>query len=286
MGGLTVGHHLTEASLQKVFGTSRGPIRAALSYLETEGYLEHRPNKGFYLARLDDDPGHTNPLASAPEDERLYLTIAADRFAGEIEDRVTEIDLMRRYGVPRHLLHRILSKIAIEGWVQRCAGHGWSFLPMIDSVQAYRESYELRRIVEPAGLRSATFELDKPRLAELKKQQEFIHSTGYKTLGQIELFIANSVFHEALAGMSGNRFLAQTVARQNELRRLIYYRQTLDRERVWRHTSEHIEIIAKLAANDVESAANLLDMHIGGALIEKALPEYFNVSEYHPGQGE
>jgi DNA-binding GntR family transcriptional regulator len=182
---------------------------------------------------------------------------------------------MRRYDLPRHRLRRILSRITIEGWIQRRTGHGWSFLPMIDSVEAYRESYELRRILEPQALRSPTFQVNQEILAQLKSRQEFLHNSGYHTLGQIELFTANSEFHEAIARMSGNRFLAQTVARQNELRRLIEYRQTLNRDRVGRQTGEHLAIIARLQSNDIEGAAQLLDEHIAGALKEKARPEYF-----------
>ena len=54
MGAVPVGEHVTETSLQVLFGTSRGPIRAALAHLASEGYLDRRPNKGYFLARLDD----------------------------------------------------------------------------------------------------------------------------------------------------------------------------------------------------------------------------------------
>ncbi|WP_407160382.1 GntR family transcriptional regulator [Bradyrhizobium sp. STM 3557] len=207
--------------------------------------------------------------------EQLYLKLAEDRLHGKLGDSVTEADLMRRYDVPRHTLRRILSRIVNEGWMQRRTGHGWAFLPMIDSVEAYRESYELRRFLEPQGLRSPSFKLDPAVLSEQRKRQEFLHSAGYKTLGQVELFKSNSDFHEALALMSGNRFLAQTVARQNELRRLIEYRQTLDRDRVWRQTGEHLAIIEMLEKGLIERAAKLLDKHISGALKEKARPELF-----------
>jgi DNA-binding GntR family transcriptional regulator len=277
MQHLPIGSHLTEASLAKVVGTSRGPIRGALTYLASAGFLEQRPHQGFFLARTEPRTGKAAEALAAADPEKLYLKVAEDRLRGALADSVTEADLMRRYDVPRHTLRRILSRIVTEGWIQRRTGHGWTFLPMIDSLDAYRESYELRRLLEPQGLRSATFKLDRSVLAEQRKRQEFLHETGYKTLGQVELFKSNSDFHEALASMSGNRFLAQTVARQNELRRLIEYRQTLDRDRVWRQTGEHLAIIDLLEKGSLERAAKLLDRHIGGALKEKARPELFGL---------
>jgi len=276
MEHLPVGAHLTETSLAQVVGTSRGPIRGALGYLASAGYLERRPHQGFFLKRTEARAGKPAEPLPAADTEQLYLKLAEDRLRGKLADSVTEADLMRRYEVPRHTLRRILSRIVNEGWMQRRTGHGWAFLAMIDSVEAYRESYELRRLLEPHGLRSPTFKLDGVVLSEQRKRQEFLHSAGYKTLGQVELFKSNSDFHEALAHMSGNRFLAQTVVRQNELRRLVEYRQTLDRDRVWRQTGEHLAIIEMLEKGSIERAAKLLDKHIGGALKEKARPELFS----------
>ncbi|MCK1546430.1 GntR family transcriptional regulator [Bradyrhizobium sp. 179] len=275
MERLPIGAHLTETSLAQVVGTSRGPIRGALGHLASAGYLERRPGQGFFLARTEPKEGKAADTLVA-DTEQLYLKLAEDRLRGRLADSVTEADLMRRYDVPRHTLRRILTRIVNEGWMQRRTGHGWAFLPMIDSVEAYRESYELRRYLEPQGLLSPTFKLNRVALSEQRERQEFLHSAGYKTLGQVELFKSNSDFHEALALMSGNRFLAQTVARQNELRRLIEYRQTLDRDRVWRQTGEHLAIIDLLENGSLEGAAKLLDKHIGGALKEKARPELFD----------
>jgi hypothetical protein len=57
--------------------------------------------------------------------------------------------------------------------------------------------------------------------------------------------------------------------------RMIEYCQTLDRNRVWRHTGEHLAIIGLLEKGSIDEAAQPLDMHIGGALNEKARPELF-----------
>lgn len=275
VSGLTAGHHVTETSLQELFGTSRGPIRAALMHLAEKGFLEKKPNKGFFLTQLPGNGADAVDVLPEGEDERAYLTIAADRLDGKLPETVTENELMRRYGLPRYRLHRLLRRITAEGWIERKSGHGWSFLPMIDSVRSYSESYELRRMLEPSGLLSAFFEVNRPALAQLREQQQFIQTSGHLTLGQIELFETNAHFHETIAEMSGNRFLVQTIARQNQLRRLVEYRQTVDRNRVRRQASEHLAILDALQLPDPQLAASLLERHIGNARKEKARSELF-----------
>lgn len=45
--GSGAGHHLTEASLSDVLGTSRGPIRAALALLIADGYVQRKCRYAF-----------------------------------------------------------------------------------------------------------------------------------------------------------------------------------------------------------------------------------------------
>jgi DNA-binding GntR family transcriptional regulator len=60
----------------------------------------------------------------------------------------------------RHLgeigvLLRVLSVIQEQGWVERQVGHGWRFMPMIDSLKAYEESYLFRAAIEAQDLAGA-----------------------------------------------------------------------------------------------------------------------------------
>jgi DNA-binding GntR family transcriptional regulator len=268
--GLPTGHHLTEASLQALLGTSRAPIRAALALLAAEGVLDQRRNRGFFVGDPA-APQALDPARAEPEgDERIYLAIADDRLTGRLPAVVSEPDMMRRYDIPRSQLRRILTRIGREGWIERREGRGYSFAHLIDSIEAYRESYELRQMVEPAGLLAESFALDRSALAQLTAQQEFVRDGGWRTLSQIELFETNSRFHEALARMSGNRFLVHIVERQNQLRRLVEYRQTINRTQVIGQNTEHLAILDRLHVEDVSGAARLLSDHLGNARTRKA----------------
>jgi DNA-binding GntR family transcriptional regulator len=270
---ISEGVHLTETGLQSVLGTSRPPIRAALAFLEELGVLSRIPNKGYFVQ----DPLAVEADAIRSEDtqsdEAIYHRIAEDKLTRALPERVSENDLMRRYDIPRLQLRRVLTRITNEGWIERNEGRGWRFAALIDSLDAYRESYDLRQMIEPQGMLAPEFRLDRSLLSALRQQQEMVRDGGWKSLRQMELFETNSTFHEGLAQMSGNRFLLSTISRLNQLRRLIEYRQTLNTARVRAQNAEHLEILDALDTGEVGHAAELLRAHILGAKRSKATSE-------------
>ncbi len=271
---MTPGQHLTEASLQEILGTSRQPIRSALGFLSELGVLERVPNRGFFVS--DTTRADTTAVtADETSEEAIYLRIADDRLTKRLPDRVSENDLMRRYGVSRLALRRILTRISGEGWIERNEGRGWTFAALIDSVEAYRECYDLRQVIEVHGLRSPEFRLDRTALAELRRRQEFVANGGWRKLSQMELFETNSEFHEGLAELSGNRFLMATVQKLNHLRRLVEYRQILNTDQVIGQNAEHLAILDALDAGDTNTAADLMSAHLGKAKQRKARAEMF-----------
>lgn len=269
---LKAGDHLAESSLARKIGTSRSPVNVALRHLAEIGVLTHDLNRGHFLNR---DARELSELASeflgAPDDP-LYLRIAEDRLAGNLPDAVNEIDLMRRYHIPRGTLRRVLMRIQQEEWIEKAAGHGWTFLPMIDSNQAYEESYEFRAAIEPTGLLSPHFHADPEELAALRRLQSFIAERGYQSITPIELFEASCQFHETLAKWSNNRFILQGVRRADQLRRLVEYRH-FTRDREFRHdqASEHLTILDAITEGKMKKAATLLQKHLEGARHDKVL---------------
>jgi DNA-binding GntR family transcriptional regulator len=264
---LPAGHHLTEQSLEGVLGTSRSPIRGALMHLAERGIVAPRPpQRGLFLVvdatdiAVDDEAGH---------EEQEYLTFALDRLAGKLPSVLAETEAMRRYGLTRERVRRMLARAAEEGWIEQRASKGWSFLPMIDGPDACAESYALRGVVEPAAMLMPGFRIDSAVLGRLRRQQEALATGGYRTAGRVELFQANSTFHEALAKLSGNRFIVQLITRQNQLRRLLEYSVGGNRERVGRQCEEHLAILSLLEQGERTEAARLLAAHLQSAGAEK-----------------
>jgi len=272
---MAAGQHLPEHRLEAVCGTSRAPIRAALFHLAGQGVLSRVPNKGFFIQHLRLDGIEQLRAGGTHSDEALYLKIAEDRLTRVLDARVSENALMRRCAVPRSVLRRTLTRISGEGWIERSEGRGWTFAALIDSAEAYGESYQLRQVIEPAGLPAAGFRRNGDRLAALRRQQELVRDGGWKTLNRMELFETNAAFHEGLAAMSGNRFLLATVRQLNQLRRIVESRQILNRNQVRGQNAEHLHILDALDQGHLDKAADRLNRHLDDARRRKARAAVF-----------
>lgn len=262
---LAVGDRLAESILAEKIGTSRTPVNVALHHLVMLGVVYYDANRGFFMAKpARDVTDVAAPFFEEPDDP-LYLKIAEDRLARRLPAVISEADLMRQYEVSRSELRRVLSRMQEEGWLERQVGHGWQFMPMIDSVDAYEESYLFRAAIEPTGVMSPTFSANRVELEELRRRQRFIAESGYLSMNSVELFEANSEFHETIAKWSGNRFIAQSVRRMDRLRRLVEYRQARARKPRQEQALEHLAILEAIAQHDLLRAAALLRDHIEGA---------------------
>lgn len=266
---IQIGTHLPEVKLAQVAGTSRFPVRAALKYLEEHGILRSDNHKGFYLdVSITELKIIAQKLFFKAEDP-VYLLIAEYRLCGKLPDIVTESQLMRLFSASRFVIQKALSRIQEEGWIEKRAGKGWVFLAMIDSLEAFNESYDLRQLIEPAGILRPSFRVDMSILKECRRQQEFIANKGYAFMTPFELFEASTRFHEVIAVCSGNRFAVQTIKRLNQLRRLVEYQHAKVRPARKIHAENHLEIIDALYAKDFTRAASMMKEHLEKSRKEK-----------------
>jgi DNA-binding GntR family transcriptional regulator len=260
---LPANYRLTETQLAEEFGVSRSPIRAALKVLAKKGVIVSNANKGHYLARSARALGGIDLTMPKSPDVSLYDCIALDRMRDRVPEQFTEAGFMRRYRVSRAQLVRTLTRMSQDGLVSRGTGHGWVFLPALNSEQAYAASYRFRMVLEPAGLLEVTFALDERAMARSRESHDRILALA-KT-GQLtgrEIFDTNAAFHEMLAAMSGNRFVLQAVEQQNRLRRLSEYYVYEDATRIRTLCREHCDIMDALLAGDRVWAAALLRRHL------------------------
>lgn len=264
--GWTIGTRISVPDLARAFGVSRSPVSAALELLVARGILMGFETRGLQLA-LDVAELDLEAILPSSPLEDLYRRMMKERALGQLPQDVSEAELMPRYQVSRGVIRKLLLRFAADGLAQRLPGHGWRFAESLVGDDAQRESYEFRIAVECAALRSLTFRVDPRQLAPVRRAHERILSTildGKPLTGGDEWFRVNASFHEGLAACSGNRFLADAVRQQNNLRRLQESAgfEQLPTERFEQSCREHLAILDAVEAGEIEWAEALLRQHL------------------------
>lgn len=285
---LAAGHHLTRLALAREIGTSHNPVEIALAHLARIGVVKHEPDRGYFLARPARELREAVERLHPARDDPLYYRIADRRLTHRLPDVVTEAELIRTFKVSRTEVRRALLHIQRDGWAERRAGHGWTFLPLIDSPEAYEESFEIRRAIEPAAILSPKFRPDPEALAALIRQQEFMAANGYRTMSPVEWADINARFHESICAWSHNRFFLQTMRRLNQLRRLVEYKVIAGNHGAPRkaHAKQHVAILRALESGDRAHAAALLRAHLEGAQREKVRAALFRAGRTAPPESD
>ncbi|SAK89272.1 GntR family transcriptional regulator [Caballeronia pedi] len=273
------GTHLPEWTLAKLIGTSRSPVRVALDRLVEAGVMRYDKNRGYSVeASFDKLPAELLEQVNSADDP-LYLRLADARFRGAIPESVTEADLTRLLDASRSDVRKVLVRAQSEGWVEKEAGYGWRFLPMIDSLDAYDDMYSLRAAIEPAGILSPKFRPNLDELRELRREQQSILDGGHEAMTPTERYESNARLHETIASWSQNRLALQTLRRLDQMRRLAEYRQAKQQLPRRALAQEHIDILNAIERGDFLEAASLMRRHIEAARSKKAVLEVFNRSE-------
>jgi DNA-binding GntR family transcriptional regulator len=175
---------------------------------------------------------------------------------------------MARYGISRMRLMKILMRMSQEGWVERRPGHGWSFLPVLDTVEALDKSYRFRILVEPAALLEPSYQVDPIVFARLREEHEALLAGPIDERMPFRMFETGVRFHEQIVSCSGNPYFLDAIRHMNRLRRLIEYRVPVDPIRLDRYR-EHLEIIALLENGDQAAASALLRDHLDRSRLKK-----------------
>jgi len=263
-GRWETGAKLSDSLLARELGISRSPVRQVLQSLEQSGLVSSAENRGFVLARplLPDD--ELMEAIPASEIDTLYDSIMAARASGEIGEDVSETELVERFNATRGAVRRTLTRMAAEGLVDRRRGHGWQFAECLVSDRAVDESYEYRLIVECGALLVPGYRPDAAQLTTLRQEQADIAAHPIREIERSAWFNANANFHETIVAWSGNRFLVQSVRRQNSLRRMTEFSDFshLSERRLKEACADHLGILEEIACGDYAFASALLGRHI------------------------
>jgi DNA-binding GntR family transcriptional regulator len=260
---LEPGHHLREQHLADLIGVSRTPIRSALDLLAERGIVETRKNHGFFLRKPFDSLHRIEIEVPSTVEEKLYAKLVRDRLEHRIPNSITQSAIARRYDVDRVALARTLSRLAEDGLIARKQGHGWTFLPTLDSLVSLRASYEFRLTLEPSGFLLPTFKPDLSAIERMRLQHLYLVShPDIASVSSTQLFETDAAFHAMCAEFCGNAFFAQAIQYQNRLRRLLEFGSYFDSRRVSEWCREHLAIIESVAAGNLTEASTRMRAHL------------------------
>ena len=265
---LELGHHLREQQLADLIGVSRTPIRSALDLLAERGIVETRKNYGFFLRKPFQSLHRIEIEVPSTVEEEFYLKLVRDRLENLIPNSITQSEIARRYDIDRVALTRTLSRLAEDGLIARNQGHGWTFLPTLDSFVSLRGSYEFRLTLEPACFLLPTFKADQAAIERMRLQHLYLVShPDIASVSSTQLFETDAAFHEMCAEFCGNAFFSQAIQYQNRLRRLLEFGSYFDSRRVREWCREHLGIIEAIASGDLRQASIRMRAHLEQALV-------------------
>jgi len=258
-----VGHHLREQHLADMLDVSRTPIRQALKLLAEHGIVETRKYHGYVLVKPFHALQSTEIKVPLTLEQLLYQELVRDRLAGKLPNSLTQNTILQRYKVERPVAAQTLQRMAKDGLITPKGARHWEFLPTLDSRQALKASYELRATLEPAALLLPEFKV-KPLVLERIRMQH-LYILGHprtSSISHLQIFEADSAFHEALAEFSGNIFFLQVVQRHNQLRRLLEFSNYNQNGRILECCREHLAILDAINADNMALASRLMRDHL------------------------
>jgi DNA-binding GntR family transcriptional regulator len=261
--GLRRGDHLTELALAGTLRVSRTTVRAALQYLATLGVLAPSgPRRGFRVRAPATALARLTREGTPSDEEALYVKVADDYVRGHLSERFSEADMLKRYGVNRGLLLRVLQRMSREGVVERNPGYYWQFSALLKSGQRRDHSYRFRLTVEPAALLEPGFRLDPKWAARCRREHEAILAMRPNQISMLRFSSINADFHETLAACAGNPFFQHAIQFQNQLRRFVSYSSTYGLDQIAASCEEHLAILTALENGECDLAASLMCLHL------------------------
>lgn len=180
-GRLEPGTVLLEGPLAQMFGSSRAPVRQALSALRVERLVSRFEGRGHVVGStragirrvavspdmlgIESDPrAMRKPFAWEAIYETVERAIIHRSAFGRL--RVNELELARHHGVSRSVARDVLTRIESLGMLEKDERQRWTIVSL--DRERLMNLYELRECLEPAALRHAFPALSRPWLCDMR----------------------------------------------------------------------------------------------------------------------
>ena len=175
------------------------------------------------------------------------------------KQKLTEDELLTRFGVKRHVIREVLAQLNVMGLVERLPNRGAYVCEL--TPQEVIDIYDVREILEVAAAKRTPLPAPKPVLEALKRIQEE-HSEAIEQNDLRQVFRVNIRFHQEQFSACGNVKLAQSIleyARKAHLIRAIKYPEPGHlRQLEW----EHLQIIKAMRGKNREELIKIVRDHL------------------------
>jgi DNA-binding GntR family transcriptional regulator len=190
---------------------------------------------------------------------RIYNELRSMAMSFEFRpgERLNEVVLAKRLGVSRTPLREALNRLTAEGFLSFAVNQGFFRKPL--EVKEIFDLFEFRQQVEIAVVKLALERATNDQFAEIEcflkdSMQEVPERTSRELVGLDE------EFHERLTLLTGNREMLNCLKNING--RIQYVRWVNMDGRRSETQGQHMEIIQRLRARDLDGSVQLMKDHI------------------------
>lgn len=157
---------------------------------------------------------------------------------------------------------KVLSRLTNEVMIERKPGQGWEINSFLHDSKTHIQSYRFRMAIEPAAVLEPGYVVDKVAFAKARKAQQQLLDGDIFKLSRSQLFQIGAQLHELVVQCSGNAFFLEAIRRQNQLRRFMAYKASVNWPRLINQCKEHIHLLDLIESGQREAAADFLRNHL------------------------
>lgn len=197
------------------------------------------------------------PSANLPSHVQSVLQEAILNGALAPGERLFVDEVAAHFGVSKIPIREALKALETAGWVQSQPRRGTYVRPL--SREELRETFEMRRLLEPYSAALAAKRRTEAQLAELKGLLAQ-SAAALKAGDVIALTDTNSRFHSTMGDAAGNKMLSESIAKlELQLRR---YFVSVEWQQRRESMAQHKAIFEAIRDQDVKLAERLTLAHI------------------------
>ncbi|MCR9213680.1 MAG: GntR family transcriptional regulator [Proteobacteria bacterium] len=277
-GSLAVDTVLTEEPIAKLCGTSRTPVRKALSELFEKGKLRQFGGRGYVVAgaseksdpqRIRLTPSH---LGLEKTDElRRQPRVISQRIAGDFEKtllgalpfgvyQINEQMAADHYNVSRTVIRELLSRLNQRGLVNKGERSHWLLGPLttrdVDNYYAIRSKLEPLALIESAKSTPAT------EIQAMWERAQKVFESGSQRIWEECEKLETDIHVDLLARSKNKTLLAMINQSQSSLVINTLFFSTVKSTPPLSAIREHIIVLDFLMRGAYDMAAQALEQHI------------------------